>query len=69
MNDVKIIKYIVRNGREYGQYLVNDILIIQNEQDFKAVIHSIDKNVEDCLEFVTDETVKSIRKALEDYNG
>lgn len=65
MEDIKIIKHLIRNGREYGQYIVNDILIIQNEDDYKAVIHSIDKNVEDCLEYVTDDTIKEIKKAIE----
>ena len=65
MEDIKIIKHLIRNRREYGQYIVNDILIIQNEDDYKAVVHSIDKNVEDCLEYVTDDTIKEIKKAIE----
>ena len=68
-NDVIIIKYLKHNGKEYGAYFVNDIVIIQNENDYKAIIHEIGKPVERCLSYVTDPMVSKIKEAVKEYNN
>lgn len=61
---IEIIKYFVKDGVEYGYYLVNGSIVVQNGKDYKVIPHFLGRTVKDSISDVTEKTKDEIRRVL-----
>lgn len=66
--EIKIIQHFVSKDTnwEYGYYLVNDTIVIQNGDHWRAVPHCYNQLIMECLSPITQKAKDAIKKAIED---
>ena len=66
--EVTILNHFINDGREYGEYYVshNNVkhLVVQNEDDYKAIPHLYKHKVSECISSVRKEVIDAIKDKL-----
>lgn len=62
---VEIIRHFINDNKEYGYYLVDNKIVVQNDNDYKAIPFLSNQSVEKCVTSITENAKQEIKKAVE----